>query len=247
MTMPAPPSNPTPGQSFGTWGTQNNGLWNWLKGVIQTVWDVAYAAETPTGAQGKVNTAISGLSTVYEARVDRTGKAINDVVALQANGTLGLTTPGTGGGTIPDATTSTKGVVILAGDLAGTAVSPQIAAGVIVNADVNATAAISLDKTADGTRLAMIAAERTKLTGVATAATANSTDAQLRDRATHTGTQSQSTVASLPTDLAARALLANVVTGGTARVTGGAFHFWTQTTDPGASAAAGDVWVGELV
>jgi hypothetical protein len=35
-----------------------------------------------------------------------------------------------------DATTSSKGVVQLAGDLAGTAASPQIAAGVIVDADV---------------------------------------------------------------------------------------------------------------
>ena len=41
------------------------------------------------------------------------------------------------GGTPPDATTSTKGIVQLAGDLAGTAASPQIAAGVITDADVN--------------------------------------------------------------------------------------------------------------
>jgi Repeat of unknown function (DUF5907) len=38
----------------------------------------------------------------------------------------------------PDATTTTKGVVQLAGDLAGTAASPQIAAGVITDTDVNA-------------------------------------------------------------------------------------------------------------
>jgi hypothetical protein len=36
-----------------------------------------------------------------------------------------------------DATTSSKGIVQLAGDLAGTAASPQIAAGVITDADVN--------------------------------------------------------------------------------------------------------------
>jgi Repeat of unknown function (DUF5907) len=42
------------------------------------------------------------------------------------------------GGTPADATTSTKGIVQLAGDLAGTAASPQIAAGVIVDADVAA-------------------------------------------------------------------------------------------------------------
>lgn len=42
------------------------------------------------------------------------------------------------GGTPSDATTGAKGVIQLAGDLAGTATSPQIAAGVIVAADINA-------------------------------------------------------------------------------------------------------------
>lgn len=45
----------------------------------------------------------------------------------------------------------------------------------------------------------------TKLDGIASGATANSTDAQLRDRTTHTGTQAQSTVTNLVTDLAAKA------------------------------------------
>lgn len=46
----------------------------------------------------------------------------------------------------PDATTSTKGVVQLAGDLAGTAASPQIASGAIVDADVNSGAKIGISK-----------------------------------------------------------------------------------------------------
>lgn len=45
-----------------------------------------------------------------------------------------------------DATTTSKGSVQLAGDLAGTAASPQIAAAVIVDADVNAAAAIAESK-----------------------------------------------------------------------------------------------------
>jgi hypothetical protein len=44
----------------------------------------------------------------------------------------------TGGGAVADATTSSKGIVQLAGDLAGTASSPQIAAGVITDAEVAA-------------------------------------------------------------------------------------------------------------
>jgi len=41
------------------------------------------------------------------------------------------------------------------------------------------------------------AADKTKLNGIASGATVNSTDAQLRDRATHTGTQAAATIAGL--------------------------------------------------
>lgn len=51
----------------------------------------------------------------------------------------------------------------------------------------------------------MTAAERTKLAGIATGATANATDAALRDRATHTGVQAISTVADLQDALDAKA------------------------------------------
>lgn len=47
----------------------------------------------------------------------------------------------------------------------------------------------------------MLPAQVTKLAGVATGATANATDAQLRDRATHTGTQLSSTISDLNTRL----------------------------------------------
>ncbi len=58
------------------------------------------------------------------------------------------------------------------------------------------------DDIADGTTAKQYTAtEQTKLAGVATGATANSTDAQLRDRATHAGVQAQSTVTDLVADL----------------------------------------------
>lgn len=47
----------------------------------------------------------------------------------------------------------------------------------------------------------MAAADKTKLDGIATGATANAADAQLRDRATHTGTQAISTISGLQTAL----------------------------------------------
>lgn len=52
-------------------------------------------------------------------------------------------------GTAPDATTSTKGVVQLAGDLSGTAASPSIATGSITDAKVASGAAIAQSKIAN--------------------------------------------------------------------------------------------------
>lgn len=51
-------------------------------------------------------------------------------------------------GTTPDATTGTKGKVQLAGDLSGTADSPQIAAGAVGNAEVAAGAVVQVVNTA---------------------------------------------------------------------------------------------------
>lgn len=48
-------------------------------------------------------------------------------------------------------------------------------------------------------------ADKTKLNGIASGATANATDAQLRDRTTHTGTQAISTVTGLQTALDSKA------------------------------------------
>lgn len=70
--------------------------------------------------------------------------------------------------------------------------------------------AFSADNHSDGaTNKVFTAAERAKLAGVAAGATANDSDANLRNRANHTGTQAQSTIANLASDLAAKAPLAN--------------------------------------
>lgn len=60
---------------------------------------------------------------------------------------------------------------------------------------------------------AMTAADRIKLNGIATGATANAADSALRDRSTHTGTQVISTVAGLSSALAGKADLAAAVFG----------------------------------
>lgn len=58
----------------------------------------------------------------------------------------------------------------------------------------------TFDSLSDGTtNKSYTSTEKTKLSGIAIGATANSTDAQLRDRSTHTGTQSVSTITGLAT------------------------------------------------
>lgn len=80
------------------------------------------------------------------------------------------------------------------------------------------TGVVSLtqDNVPDGTTHKQYSAtEKTKLAGVATGATANSTDAQLRDRTTHTGSQAISTVTGLQTAIDAKAPLASPAFTGT--------------------------------
>lgn len=57
------------------------------------------------------------------------------------------------------------------------------------------------DLTETATRKHFTDAEKTKLSGITSGATVNATDAQLRDRTTHTGTQAISTVSGLQTAL----------------------------------------------
>lgn len=97
-----------------------------------------------------------------------------DLTPSQARAAIGLGTAATAGA--DDFATATQGA------LADTAVQP--------GDDVDWLAETATAKI-------MTAAERAKLEGIATGATANATDAELRDRATHTGVQAIGTVAGL--------------------------------------------------
>ena len=55
--------------------------------------------------------------------------------------------------------------------------------------------------------------DQAKLDGIASGATANASDAQLRDRTTHTGTQPITTITNLQTELNAKASTADVTSG----------------------------------
>lgn len=89
--------------------------------------------------------------------------------------------------------------------------------GGTVNSDTGGDASVPL---ADGTNAGLMApAQHTKLAGVATGATVNDTDANLRARSSHTGTQAISTVTGLQTALDGKQPLATVLTNTTASFT----------------------------
>jgi hypothetical protein len=86
----------------------------------------------------------------------------------------------------------------------------------------------------------MSAADKTKLDGVASGATANATDSSLRDRATHTGTQSLDTTTDSATRLAMtsaeRTKLSGIAAGATANATDSALR--DRATHTGTQAAS---------
>lgn len=91
---------------------------------------------------------------------------------------------------------------------------------------------LNADAVPDGTtNKAYTATEKTKLSGIATGATANDTDANLKNRANHTGSQAISTITSLQTTLDAKAAISGSATG-----------LWMGTTLPG-SGTAGVLYV----
>jgi len=95
----------------------------------------------------------------------------------------------------------------------------------------NHTGTQSADTLTDGTtNKAFLATERTKLTGIATAATANSADATLLARANHTGSQTASTISDFSTaaDVRVALKITNKIT--------------VASTAPG-SPATNDVWI----
>jgi len=123
-------------------------------------------------------------------------------------------------GVAPDATTSAKGIVQLAGDLGGTAASPTVP-GLAAKANTSSLSAVATsgsyadlsNRPTIPAQFAPVAGANVTLTGTypaitiaaaASGGTVNSTDAQLRDRSTHTGTQAISTVTNLQTSLNAK-------------------------------------------
>lgn len=119
-------------------------------------------------------------------------------------------------------------------------------------ARANHTGTQSADTLSDGTtNKAFLATERTKLTGIATSATANSADATLLARANHTGSQAASTISDFSTAADARiaAAVLNVLSdvtisspanGQVLKFNGSAWVNDTDATGGGGSLTDGD-------
>jgi len=129
-------------------------------------------------------------------------------------------------GVAPDATTTAKGIVQLAGDLGGTSASPTVP-GLAAKANTSSLAPVATsgsytdlsNRPTIPAQFAPVAGTNITLTGsyptvtVNTSATVNATDAQLRDRSTHTGAQAISTITNLQTTLNAKVTGQNGITG----------------------------------
>jgi hypothetical protein len=197
---------PNPGGDEGTWGNVLNEFLNTIHNTDGTLKDnvVSSSALAPDA----VDSANIQDATISEDKLDAALAAKVNTVSSGA----------------PDATTSTKGLVQLAGDLGGTATTPTVpglatkvtANTAIVGATktkitygtnglVTAGADATQDDIGDGTTFKQYSAtEKTKLAGIATGATVNSPDATLLNRANHTGTQPASTISDFSTAADAR-------------------------------------------
>ena len=165
-----------------------------VKGVAELATDV----ETVAGTDPNRVTTPYGVKAALDARVSDYATAAQGALADTA------TQPGDLG-TAAGLNVGTTAGTVAAGDDSRLSDARVPTDASVTNIKVASGAAINADKLANGTtNVVMLATERTKLTGIAAGATANSSDATLLARANHTGTQTASTIS----DFAAAALTA---------------------------------------
>ncbi len=133
---------PQPGSDQGTWGDILNDFLAQTHNADGTLKDtgvVAAKADDNNVVHKSGDETVGGVKTFSASPIVPT-----PTTGTQAASKTYVDTTAAAG--TPDADVTTKGKIQLAGDLAGTAASPQIAAGAIVNADINASAAIEQSK-----------------------------------------------------------------------------------------------------
>lgn len=197
-----------------------------VKGIVQLSGDLGGTAASPTvpGLAGKANTAHTHVvadTTGLQAALD----------AKQAAGSYATASHTHVASAVTDFTEATQDVIgssLAAGtnvtlnydDPSGiTTISATPGAGVTdLSTTTNGTSVTVVSSTGNDAILpaatttdagVFVATDKTKLNGIATGATANSSDATLLDRANHTGTQTIATVTNLQTSLDGKAAAAH--------------------------------------
>lgn len=134
---------PQPGGDQGTWGAILN---DFLSTSLNADGTVKQSAVQATGSYFKPDQGIprSDLSLSVQASLDNADAAVN--------------------ATAPDASSTTKGIIRLAGDLTGTAASPAIASGVVTDAHISSSAGIAQSKIANLTSDLTLKANTTDVT-----------------------------------------------------------------------------------
>lgn len=136
---------PNPGGDAGSWGT----ILNDFLSVEHEPDGTLKADGTLAGkADDSEVVKLSGGQTIGGTKTFSSSPIVPDPTAPNETATKSYVDSAVSSGS-PDADANTKGLVQLAGDLSGTAASPQIATGVIVDADISGSAAIAQSKISD--------------------------------------------------------------------------------------------------
>ena len=272
-----PPASPVVGQTW--WESDTGNMFVYFNDGNSSQWVPAHVGALPSGGGTGGGIEEAPIDGQQYARSDAAWEVVTGGGGGGSTAWADITgKPATFPPTLPIAQ---SGVTNLTTDLAGKAPTVHShAQSDITNLTTDITAAKaranhtgtqSADTLTDGTtNKAFLATERTKLTGIATGATANSADATLLARANHTGTQSADTLTDGTTNKAflatERTKLTGIATGATANSTDAtllarANHTGTQaastitglgtaavrnifvgTTAPG-SPAVNDIWI----
>lgn len=144
-------------------------------------------------------TAIAGLSPSDDDVIQRKAGAWTNRTMAQVKTDLALTKTDVGLANVDNTSDATK-------NSASVTLTNKTISGAS-----NTLSNISADSTIDGTtNKVFTATEKTKLAGIATGATANDTDANLKNRANHTGTQTASTISDFNASADARIASASI-------------------------------------
>lgn len=170
------------------------------------LWDVDDAEWIPSGSGAPLSAA--DVKSLYESNADTNAYTDTEKTKLAgvATGANNYSHPNHSG----DVTSTGDGATVIANDAVTNAKAANMA-----NATIKGRSTAGTGDPED-----LTATQVRTLLNVASGATANDTDANLKNRANHTGTQAQSTVTNLTTDLAAKQ--ATLVSGTNIKTVNGA-------------------------